>query len=577
LEQAQSTLADAENVLERYATLQELRARERHLAGLQEQAAAIESRIEAHGREVAAEEARLQARADALKEDVTRLTVLAAALPALHAQALEFESMRAGIAALDASVEASRSRTAELKSTQAGAEAEARQCKEANKELHQKQEQLRAAEGEASCPICRQPLSPGDIEHVMAEYAAQRKQLGERFSQAEQAARTAAEESARLDGEVSTMQRQGQHQREDLQRRERDHHALLKAAEEATEALPRREAELAALLVTIPDGAFAAEPRQRLQAAHAELAAVGYDAGAHRAVRDQVIALDGVDDEMRAVTSAGERAAALGEQQGQLDASLAARRLEMAEAEAAAEASEAALALTEDAGPRLGQQEAELASLQSQERDLAVQQGRMEQQRHHLRETMARVETARELLQAHREEEQTYGDLAKAFGRDGVQAMLIDQSLPRIEQVANGMLDHMTGGRIHVALATQRLTAKGTVQETLDIRISDEMGTRDYEMYSGGEAFRVDFALRIALARLLAERAGAELPTLIIDEGFGSQDQEGIDRLVEAIQAVRDEFRLILVVTHVEELRERFERRIEVTKDPERGSFARVV
>ena len=60
------------------------------------------------------------------------------------------------------------------------------------------------------------------------------------------------------------------------------------------------------------------------------------------------------------------------------------------------------------------------------------------------------------------------------------------------------------------------------ISETLDIRISDEVGTRDYEMYSGGEAFRVDLALRIALARLLAERAGATLPTLIIDEGFAT-------------------------------------------------------
>jgi exonuclease SbcC len=96
-------------------------------------------------------------------------------------------------------------------------------------------------------------------------------------------------------------------------------------------------------------------------------------------------------------------------------------------------------------------------------------------------------------------------------------------------------------------------------------------------MYSGGEAFRVDFALRIALARLLAERAGATLPTLIIDEGFGTQDAEGIDRLVQAITAVQDEFRLILVVTHIEDLKERFERRIEVTKDHAHGSLARVL
>ena len=211
------------------------------------------------------------------------------------------------------------------------------------------------------------------------------------------------------------------------------------------------------------------------------------------------------------------------------------------------------------------------------ESDLTQGLGRLEASREHLHRLTAQVKVAEDQVRSHRDEEQTYGDLGKAFGRDGVQAMLIDQALPRLEQVANEMLDRMTGGRISVALSTQRATARGTVQETLDIQIGDEMGHRSYEMYSGGEAFRVDFALRIALAKLLAERSGAELPTLIIDEGFGSQDAEGIDRLVEAINVVGRDFRLILVVTHVEELRERFPRRIEVTKDPERGSVARVV
>ena len=231
----------------------------------------------------------------------------------------------------------------------------------------------------------------------------------------------------------------------------------------------------------------------------------------------------------------------------------------------------------EDVAPRLASAESALASLREQESELTRRAGAFEQEVRQLTDLSARVESALDDARGLREEEQVYGDLAKAFGRDGVQAMLIDRSLPRLQQSANDMLDRMTGGRIQLSLHTQRERARGGPVETLDIRISDDLGTRDYEMYSGGEAFRVDFALRIALARLLAERSGAELPTLIIDEGFGSQDQEGIDRLVEAITAISRDFRLILVVTHIEELRERFERRIEVTKDPERGSFAQVV
>jgi ABC-type hemin transport system ATPase subunit len=70
-------------------------------------------------------------------------------------------------------------------------------------------------------------------------------------------------------------------------------------------------------------------------------------------------------------------------------------------------------------------------------------------------------------------------------------------------------------------------------RKTVAIQISDSSGTRDYEMFSGGEAFRVNFAIRLALSEGLAQRAGARLQTLVIDEGFGSQDIQGRQRLVE--------------------------------------------
>jgi exonuclease SbcC len=95
-------------------------------------------------------------------------------------------------------------------------------------------------------------------------------------------------------------------------------------------------------------------------------------------------------------------------------------------------------------------------------------------------------------------------------------------------------------------------------------------------MYSGGEAFRVNFAIRLALSEVLAQRAGARLQTLVIDEGFGSQDAIGRQRLIEAINLVRPDFEKILVITHIEELKDVFPRRIEVKKTA-RGSEVRVV
>ncbi|MCX7912942.1 MAG: hypothetical protein N2506_08320, partial [Dehalococcoidales bacterium] len=80
------------------------------------------------------------------------------------------------------------------------------------------------------------------------------------------------------------------------------------------------------------------------------------------------------------------------------------------------------------------------------------------------------------------------------------------------------------------------------LRETLDITITDDLNTRPYEMFSGGEAFRINFAIRVALSRFLARRAGSPLPTLIIDEGFGTQDNTGMERLKEAIISIQNEF-----------------------------------
>src|SRR3712207_3192221 len=124
----------------------------------------------------------------------------------------------------------------------------------------------------------------------------------------------------------------------------------------------------------------------------------------------------------------------------------------------------------------------------------------------------------------------------------------------------------MTDNQMHLAMETQRDSKKGDTLETLDIRISDGLGTRDYALFSGGEAFRVNLAVRVALSKLLARRANANLKMLVIDEGFGTQDGRGRDRIVEAINAVAHDFQCVLVITHIQELKDLFPHQIEVSK-----------
>ena len=165
-----------------------------------------------------------------------------------------------------------------------------------------------------------------------------------------------------------------------------------------------------------------------------------------------------------------------------------------------------------------------------------------------------------------RYDENIYEQLKQAFGKNGIPAMIIETAIPELEAEANELLARMTDGRMHIKMNTQREKITGGIAETLDIEIADELGTRNYEMYSGGEAFRINFAIRVALSKMLARRAGAHLRTLFIDEGFGTQDEVGRNKLVEAITAIQEDFDLILVITHIDELRDSFPVHIVVDK-----------
>jgi len=180
-------------------------------------------------------------------------------------------------------------------------------------------------------------------------------------------------------------------------------------------------------------------------------------------------------------------------------------------------------------------------------------------------------------LEKSRKEQNIYEKLIVAFGKNGIQALIIENVLPEIEEEANNLLSKLTNNSTQISIESLRDLKRGGIKETLDIKISDELGTRDYEMYSGGESFRIDFSLRIALSKLLTRRAGTKLRTLVMDEGFGTQDEEGIDNLVQAIQSIRDDFDKILVITHLESLKNSFPVRIEVTKLPEIGSQFEII
>lgn len=217
--------------------------------------------------------------------------------------------------------------------------------------------------------------------------------------------------------------------------------------------------------------------------------------------------------------------------------------------------------------------EHQIHARQRQRDDLLAQMGALAQVRQHLEDLQGQLTQKQQELAAARQRQQVYQELAHAFGRKGIQAMMIENLLPQLEAETNQILGRLSNHQMHVRFVTQR-ASKGRQDkwiDTLDIVIADAQGTRPYETYSGGEAFRVNFSLRLAIARLLAQRSGMALQMLIIDEGFGSQDEQGCDRLIAAINAIAADFACILTITHIPHFREAFQTRIDVTKT-EQGS-----
>ena len=171
---------------------------------------------------------------------------------------------------------------------------------------------------------------------------------------------------------------------------------------------------------------------------------------------------------------------------------------------------------------------------------------------------------------------QLYDELASAFGRNGIQALMIERAVPMLEDVANELLARLSDNKmvINLVLKEGRIDrATGLPSEALEITISDEQGSRSYETFSGGETFRIDFAIRISMSKLLATRSGAPLPILFIDEGFGSQDSIGQERLIEVIQSISEDFEKIMVITHVDSMKENFNQRIEISKTDTGSTF----
>ena len=352
-------------------------------------------------------------------------------------------------------------------------------------------------------------------------------------------------------------------------------YADIKQAERRQQQVQRQRPQIEADMRSLRDTIIATDnnpAHKTLTEVEQRLAKIDYSLTQHNEIRAQLKQAEAWQSQYQAL----QQAAA---EQMALQAEVAQLQMTCQEQTAAAEAiNQQAEALQQQLTAQLDQQaeidrlETELMGHQQAREQQLSQLGRLQQQLSQLETVQQQQQQQRQKLEDIRHRYRVYKSLAEAFGRNGIQALMIENLLPQLEAETNQILGKLSNHQLHVQFVTQRTghNSKKLI-DTLDILIADARGTRPYETYSGGEAFRVNFAIRLAIARLLAMRSGTALQMLIVDEGFGTQDQAGCERLISAIEAIAPDFACILTITHMPHFREAFQTRIDVAKD-ESGS-----
>jgi exonuclease SbcC len=562
----QSVLAEAEGIEAGYASLlaareanEELSRRLSQHMNLNEQKAEVSRAIDGAKGELLVERERCSSSVRNLEEKAARAEAVEARLEEVRAELAQLAQRKEERDSLLSKEQGLSNEIATLRA----------QNEQLKSEMDLLKDKLDLLEGaEVTCPLCGSELQEGERDQIKDNYAREGTEKGDSYRTNSASIRRLSEslEESRMareacDADLATLASlQGEQT------------SLSKALEEVLASkreLDQAKARLALLDEQLEGEDFAKDERARLSELEGEIAALGYDAQQHEEIRRTLSEAARFEQAKKELDAAGESLKAETLRLDEREQRLESLRRELDDLAANTEALEAQVEELEAATRDLDHQARVVNDLQAEDADAQRRLGAAKQKVAHLSYREQEKENKGLEQRDVQEEKSIYDELRVAFGKKGVQAMIIEAVIPEIEEEANRLLARMTDGRLNVRLKSQRETLKGKTVETLDIEVADELGPRSYALFSGGEAFRINFAIRVALSKLLARRAGARLQTLIVDEGFGTQDAQGRERLVEAINSVQDDFERILVVTHIEELKDSFPVRIDVFKTPQ--------
>ncbi|MGH7475158.1 MAG: AAA family ATPase [Longimicrobiales bacterium] len=519
-------------------------AAELRLVALTNELLALPGLVEECARQ--AERARLDERRRALDERTNELTIELRELsgrigkleraPTLRQQYhKQLDEQRVGLASAEREVEACHR---EWVAKRENVATRLRNYLDRAQELEEQVERLRAAGPDGICPTCRKPLGVnygavlGKLEDEYQEVIQDGKWLRQREKQlADKPPELAAAEALRA--------------------------TTLRAIEAKSDRLARCERAANELGVLIQERERKQESLEMLRA-EIEALPAGYDAAAHRAAESRLAALRGLEREAAKLEQVVE-ARALREREHDAGATASAAAAQLA---AELEAKHAALRITDthydslrerfdaaaDAARRAELREAESAA-QAEVAEAALRRARADAAEDRARRnSLMEVETE---LRHHDELDQAFSQLRQELNA---------RVRPDLSELASRFLTDITDGR-YTALE---------INDDYDVLVLDD--GEEKPVISGGEEDVTNLVLRLAISQMIAERAGQPLSILVLDEVFGSLDFERRDSVVQLLRRLRDRFEQIILITHIEAIRDGMDHVVRVMYDERSGS-----
>lgn len=408
-------------------------------------------------------------------------------------------------------------------------------------EFKEQLDQVNRLGPDGACPTCTRPLGKefenvkGILERQLQAVADNGKYYKQRVKQLAKAPveiTQGEKRLAQLDREIQKMS---------------EHLGQLRTRASQEPALRKEEGEL----------------RDRIQVVEAQLAASAapYDRKRHQEVRRRLGDLEDVALQAERLKGLAERAEGLVQDAEIAERTLSERERHARDLKAQMEAlgyreSDFAALLRELETASQSRREAELSVIRVRA-ELANAEEALKQVARRRQERARREQEMREVslgLRLHAEVDRAFTDL-----RSDLNAEL----RPALSDAASVFLTEMTEGRYSSLDLDEEYNARVLV------------GDEERQVISGGEEDMVNLALRLAISQMISQRAGQPLSLLVLDEIFGSLDEERRVSVVELLRGLTDKFPQIILISHVESITG-LDRMIRVAVDVDRGtSFVR--